>query len=136
MRCWYGYLFAARCRLFAYGPADATAIPKPHHMLSHFNRLLLSFWYRLTQVVLGKRPLNGCSVVVSFDVGHCTFILLYITTSNRFITARCYAYAVLTVGLCLSVCVCPSVTSRCSTKTAKRRITQTTPHDTPGTLVF
>jgi len=31
--------------------------------------------------------------------------------------------------------VCPSVTSRCSTKTAKRRITQTTPHDTPGILV-
>ena len=29
-----------------------------------------------------------------------------------------------------------SVTSRCSTKTAKRRITQTTPHDSPGTLVF
>ena len=33
------------------------------------------------------------------------------------------------------VCVClsvrPSVTSRCSTKTAKRRITQTTPYDTP-----
>ena len=105
MRCWYGYLFAARCRLFAYGPADATAIPKPHHMLSHFNRLLLSFWYRLTQVVLGKRPLNGCSVVVSFDVGHCTFILLYITTSNHFITARCYASAVLTMGLCLSVSV-------------------------------
>ena len=33
-------------------------------------------------------------------------------------------------------CVCLSVTSRSSTKTAKRRITQTTPHDTPGTLVF
>jgi len=33
-------------------------------------------------------------------------------------------------------CPCPSVTSRSSTKTAKRRITQTTPHDTPGTLVF
>jgi len=33
--------------------------------------------------------------------------------------------------------VCPSVTSRSSTKTAKRRITQTTPHgDIPGTLVF
>jgi len=29
-----------------------------------------------------------------------------------------------------------SVTSRCSTKTAKRRITQTTPHDSPGTLVY
>ena len=38
------------------------------------------------------------------------------------------------------VSVCPSVrqsvTSRCSTKTAKRRITQTTPHDTPGNLVY
>ena len=47
-------------------------------------------------------------------------------------TARCYASAVLAMGLC----PCPSVTSRSSTKTAKRRITQTTPHDTPGTLVF
>jgi len=37
------------------------------------------------------------------------------------------------VSVSVSVCVCPSVTSRCSTKTAKRRITQTTPHDTPGT---
>ena len=47
-------------------------------------------------------------------------------------TARCYASAVLAISLCLSV----SVTSRSSTKTAKRRITQTTPHDTPGSLVF
>jgi len=31
---------------------------------------------------------------------------------------------------------CPSVTSQSSTKTAKHRITQTTPHDSPGTLVF
>ena len=53
-------------------------------------------------------------------------------------TARCYASAVLAMGLCTSVCLCLclSVTSRCSTKTAKRRITQTTPHDTPGSLVF
>ena len=40
------------------------------------------------------------------------------------------------VSVCLCLCLCLSVTSRCSTKTAKRRITQTTPHDTPGTLVF
>ena len=51
-------------------------------------------------------------------------------------SARCYASAVLAMALCpicLSVClsVRPSVTSRCSTKTAKRRITQTTPHDSP-----
>ena len=30
----------------------------------------------------------------------------------------------------VSVCLCLSVTSRCSTKTAKRRIIQTTPHST------
>jgi len=33
-------------------------------------------------------------------------------------------------------CVCPSITSWCSTKTAKHRITQTAPHDSPGNLVF
>jgi len=49
-------------------------------------------------------------------------------------TARCYASAVLAMGLCLSVSVCvrPSVTSQSSTKTVQRRITQTTPHDTQG----
>jgi len=51
-------------------------------------------------------------------------------TSMLFFTARCYASAVLAMALC------PSVTSRSSTKTAKRRITQTTPHDSQGTLVF
>jgi len=29
MRCWCGYLSAARCRLFAYDPADATASQNP-----------------------------------------------------------------------------------------------------------
>ena len=48
----------------------------------------------------------------------------------RIFTAQCYASAVLAMALCLSVClsVHPSVTSGCSTKTAKCRITQTTPH--------
>ena len=62
MRCWCGYLSGARCRLFAYGPADATAITKHHHLLSQLNLdWFLHFWCRLTQVVLEKRPLNGCS---------------------------------------------------------------------------
>ena len=52
-----------------------------------------------------------------------------------FFTVRCYASAVLAMALCLTS-VCLSITSRCSTKMAKRRITQTKPHDTPGTLVF
>jgi len=41
--------------------------------------------------------------------------------------------------VCLSVCVCVCLsvlTSRSSTKTAKHRIIQTKPHDSPGTLVF
>ena len=33
------------------------------------------------------------------------------------------------------VSVCLSVTRRSSTKTAKRRITQTTPHDSPGSFL-
>ena len=37
MGCWYGYLSGVRCRLFACGPDDATAIPKPHHLLPHLN---------------------------------------------------------------------------------------------------
>ena len=50
---WCGYLSGARCRLFAYGPADANAIPKPHHLLPPSkSRLVWPFWYRLTQVVL------------------------------------------------------------------------------------
>ena len=40
------------------------------------------------------------------------------------------------LSVCLSVFVCLSVTSRSSTKTAKHRITKTTPHDSTGTLVI
>ena len=37
MGCWRGYLSGARCRLFAYGPAKTTAIPKLHHLLPRLN---------------------------------------------------------------------------------------------------
>jgi len=49
-------------------------------------------------------------------------------------TARRYASAVLAVIVCPSVCL--FVTSRSYTKVAKPRITQTTPYDNTGTLVF
>jgi len=39
------------------------------------------------------------------------------------------------VSVCLFLSVCVCVTSQCSTKTAKRKITQTKPHDSPETLV-
>ena len=43
-------------------PADAAAIPKTPSSLGSFkSRLVSPFWYRFTQVVLEKRPLNGYS---------------------------------------------------------------------------
>jgi len=58
--------------------------------------------------------------------------------SRWFLPARRYDNAVLAVILCFSIrrsvrpSVCLSVTSQCSTKTAKPKITQTMPHDSPG----
>jgi len=42
-------------------PADATASQNPSSLASFKSWLFSPFWYRLTQVVLEKRPLNGCS---------------------------------------------------------------------------
>ena len=63
MRCWCGYL----------SERDADCLNTVQLMPCHPNtlsslasfksRLVLPFWYRLNQVVLEKRPLNGCSVV-------------------------------------------------------------------------
>jgi len=58
MKCWCGYLSGAKCKWFAYGPSDATATPSS--LASVKSRIVLPFWYRLMQVVLEKRPLNGC----------------------------------------------------------------------------
>jgi len=46
-----------RCRLFAYGPVSQT----PSSLASLKSRLVLPFWYRLTEIVVQKRPLNGCN---------------------------------------------------------------------------
>jgi len=40
------------------------------------SRLLLPFWYRLTEVVLDKGPLNGCvCVYIAFIMRNCTNLL-------------------------------------------------------------
>ena len=45
MRCWCGHLSGARSRLFAYCPADATAIQKTPSSLATFkSRVVLPFW--------------------------------------------------------------------------------------------
>jgi len=50
-------------------------------------------------------------------------------------TARRYASAIYAFLMCVSVCLCVSVTLRYCIKMAKRRITQIMPHDRPGTVV-
>ena len=74
-------------------------------------------------VSISSRPTLHCGL--SFD----RFNTFYRASS---------ALAVYAMVVCPSVClsVCLSVTSRSSTKMAKGRNTQTTPHDSPGTLVF
>jgi len=63
MGYWHGYLSGARCKWFAYGPADAT--PTPLSLASLKSRMVLPFWCWLTEVVLEKRPLNGCSCYIT-----------------------------------------------------------------------
>jgi len=50
-------MFGAKCKRFAYGPADASVTPSD--LASLKSRMVLPFWCWLTQVVLEKRPLNG-----------------------------------------------------------------------------
>ena len=45
---WCGYASGARRRLFAHGPADATAIQKHHHLLPHLN----PDWFHLSGIGL------------------------------------------------------------------------------------
>ena len=47
------------------------------------SRLVLPFWYRLTQVVLEKRPLNGCSCSCS-----CCFVLSLNTVLQHHIQSQ------------------------------------------------
>jgi len=71
MRFWHGYLSGTRCKWFAYGPADATAI------ISWFIKIQigLTCLVPLTQVVLYKRPLNGClSVCLSCWRSRCVML--------------------------------------------------------------
>ena len=68
--------------------------------------------------------------VVSANTRHVTRSGFY----RAMLCIRGTSHGPVSVCVCLSVCL--SVTSRSSTKTAKHRITQTTPHDKTKTLVF
>ena len=95
MRCWGGYLSGARCRLFAYGPANATAIPKSHYLLPHLN----PDWFYLSGTGLPrwswKRPSNGCSSSSSSVVVVKDIFRLKLCSSHSYCTG---------MSVCLSVC--------------------------------
>jgi len=61
MRCWCGYLSAARCRCLHMVQLMPLHPQTPSSLASFKSRQVLPFWYRLTQVVLEKRSLNRCS---------------------------------------------------------------------------
>jgi len=54
---------SSEVQIIAYGPADATATRSS--LASLKSRMVLPFWWRLTQIVLGNRPLNECLSQVS-----------------------------------------------------------------------
>jgi len=71
------------------------------------------------------------------DSPDCLLLLLSISVFYRaMLCIRGTIHGPMSVCLSVRPSVRPPVTSQCSTKMAKRRITQTTPHDSPGTLVF
>ena len=42
------------------------------------SKLVLPFWYRLTQVVLDKGPLNGCVCVCVWDLTSCHLVIIFV----------------------------------------------------------
>jgi len=69
VRCWHDYLSGARCRLFACGPADAAAIPKPQSSCLFYSHTGFTFLVSCSEFCVtgcsGKEAIKWCSVVVS-----------------------------------------------------------------------
>jgi len=67
MRCWHGYLPGARCKWFAYGSADTTAIPS--FPASSKSRLVISFLLLAYPCCPGKDAIKWVSVSPTADGG-------------------------------------------------------------------
>jgi len=92
MRCWCGFLSGARCRLFAYGPADATVSPKPQHLLPHLN----PDWFYLSGTCLPR---------LSWERGHQTgVVVVAVLVRSSDDTKRLARYDLLLMTLDLSGC--------------------------------
>jgi len=68
---------------------NATVIHKPHNLLPDKSWLVLPFWYRLTQVFVEKRPLDGCS---SSSSSSCCCCLLTGSRLHLVLNAEEYDY--------------------------------------------
>ena len=68
--------------------------------------------------------------LASMPIWVCTTIIFICSMTFSTFYRVSSAVAVYAMVVCLSVCLFVSVTSRCSTKMAKHRKTQITPHDT------
>ena len=72
MRCWCGYLSERGADCLHMVQLMPLHPKTPSSLASFKSRLFIPFWYRLTQVVLEKGPLNECSSVVCMYV--CVFM--------------------------------------------------------------
>jgi len=107
--------------------------PTSTSVLGHFGpRSLCPVWARGRCRISPPRFLAECC---KRQLNQVSLVLLYFRLSAFYRAMLCIrGTSHGPVSVCLSVSV--SVTSRSSTKTARRRITQTTAHDSPETLVF
>jgi len=92
----------------------------------------IQLWNTLPVDICQLSPYGFKTHLSSFRFDHRTTSCFY----RAMLCIRGTSHGPVSVCLSVSVRLCPSVTSQSSTKTAKRRITQTTPHDRSGTLVF
>ena len=80
MRCWCGYLSAARCRLFAYGPADATVSKNPIISCSIAQVPFL----RAFQCVVAKVKSNWAAFLIRFvDNRKCSTGQMHFLSPNQ-----------------------------------------------------
>jgi len=123
------------------GPDPLTALasyasvntPSSNNIAQYYNSSsLLGTHYHIAWIV--------CLLLsnIMFKINFCTYISRcqhYVQTSVLHRDAMLARYMLSScVYLSVRPSVCPFVTSRCSTKNAKLRITQTTPYDSPWTL--
>jgi len=71
----------------------------PSSLASFKSRLVLPFWYQLTQAHLEKRLLNGCSVVVvtkAVSIVDLMLLLLNCPINNFFLSRHCWELRTMT----------------------------------------